>query len=91
MAMFALRFDRMGSLYLSSTSESNVVVGPIVSLPFYRALDGCVPYASELFRLRGPFSNTSPFQIPPITFRASYVPNSISFHTTTLSHYLNLM
>jgi hypothetical protein len=69
MAMFALRFDRAGSLYLSSTSESGFVVGPIVSLPFYRALDGCVrvpdagttPYTSELFRLRGPFSNTSDY------------------------------
>jgi aminoglycoside phosphotransferase (APT) family kinase protein len=35
MEMFALRFDRAGSLYLSSTSESNIVVGPIVSTPFY--------------------------------------------------------
>ena len=38
MAMFALCFDRAGSLYLSSP----ITVGPIVSTPFYRALDGFV-------------------------------------------------
>ena len=66
MEMFA------GSLYLSSTSESNVVVGPIISTPiistpFYRALDGFVRvpdvdavwYTSELSLFRGPFANTT--------------------------------
>jgi hypothetical protein len=69
LTMFALRFDRASSLYLSSTSESSVVVGPIVSVPFYRAADSrvrvpdtvSVTYASELFRFRGPFSNTSDY------------------------------
>jgi hypothetical protein len=54
-----------GSLY---RSESGFIVGPIVTTPFYRALDGVVripdvdatSYA-ELFRFRGPFSNTSDY------------------------------
>jgi len=68
MAMFALRFDCAGSPYLSARSESGFIVGPIVSRPFYRALDGVVriPDANaasnaELFRFRGPFSNTSDY------------------------------
>jgi len=68
MAIFALRFERAGSLYLSARSESGFVVGPIVSTPFYRALDGVVriPDAdatsrAELFRFRGPFLNTSDY------------------------------
>lgn len=68
MAMFALRFDRAGSLYLSSLSGSDITVGPIVSTPFYRALDGFVRVPDtdatsfpELFCFRGPFSNTSDY------------------------------
>jgi hypothetical protein len=68
MAIFALRFEYAGSLYLSARSESGITVGPIVSTPFYHALDGVVrirdadatSYA-ELFRIRGPFSNTSDY------------------------------
>lgn len=40
--MFALRFNRAGSLYLSSPSNIGTYVGPIVSTPFYSALDGIV-------------------------------------------------
>lgn len=68
MEIFALRFDHAGSLYLSSTSESNIVVGPIISTPFYRALDGFVrvpdadaSYTSELSLFRGPFANTTDY------------------------------
>jgi hypothetical protein len=68
MAIFALPFDCAGSLYLSVHSESGIIVGPIVSTPFYRALDGVVriPDAdatsyAELFRFRGPFSNASDY------------------------------
>lgn len=82
-AIFALRFDRAGSLYLSESDcvrsetstrpetekESGFVVGPIVSTPFYRALDGVVrardaddaSYGAELARFRGPFVNTSDY------------------------------
>ena len=68
MAIFALRFDCAGSLYLSPHSKSAIIVGPIVSTPFYRALDGVVriPDADatsccELIRFRGPFSNASDY------------------------------
>jgi hypothetical protein len=69
MAIFAFRFDRAGSLYLSEHSENGVIVGPIVSTPFYRALDGVVripdadatSYAELLSRFRGPFSNASDY------------------------------
>lgn len=68
MAIFTFRFDCAGSLYLSEHSENGIIVGPIVSTPFYRALDGVVriPDAdttsyAELFRLRGPFSNVSDY------------------------------
>ncbi|KAI6146761.1 hypothetical protein BKA82DRAFT_4155572 [Pisolithus tinctorius] len=66
--MFELRFDRAGALYLSSPLEDDVYVGPIVSVPFYRAADGIVrvpeaepPLHTELSQYRGPFSNTSDY------------------------------
>ncbi len=68
MDMFALRFACSGSLYLSPQSENGVIVGPIISTPFYRALDGIVRVSdasatsdAELFRFRGPFSNTTDY------------------------------
>ncbi|KAI6137239.1 hypothetical protein F5141DRAFT_75254 [Pisolithus sp. B1] len=67
-AMFALRFDRAGSLYLSSPSKDDVYVGPIVSIPFFSAVDGVVrvpdadpPSHIELSQYRGPFSNTTEY------------------------------
>ncbi|KAI5992533.1 kinase-like domain-containing protein [Pisolithus albus] len=67
-AMFALRFDRAGSLYLSSPSEDDVYVGPIVSVPFFRASDGIIrvpdadpPSYTELSQYRGPFSNATEY------------------------------
>jgi hypothetical protein len=67
-AMFALRFERAGSLYLSSPSRNEVYVGPIVSTPFYRAVDGVVrtpdvvlQLSAQLSQYRGPFSNTSDY------------------------------
>ncbi|EDR02793.1 uncharacterized protein LACBIDRAFT_308054 [Laccaria bicolor S238N-H82] len=59
MAMFALRFETAGSLYISS---EEIVVGPIVSGPFYRALDGVrrlPPGFSPDATYRGPFSTTT--------------------------------
>lgn len=70
MEIFALRFDCAGSLYLSALHESGFVVGPIVSTPFYRALDGVVRTResdadaashAELSRFRGPFSKSSDY------------------------------
>ncbi len=71
MAMFALRFDCTGSLYLSPQSEMDVIVGPIISTPFYRAVDGFVrvpdvadatSHTAELhLPFRGPFSKTTDY------------------------------
>ena len=63
--MFSLRFEQAGSLYQSSTS-TEFFVGPIISSPFYRALDGFVRIenASPLYDLspfRGPFSAVSDY------------------------------
>ncbi|KAI6152859.1 hypothetical protein EDD17DRAFT_1634196 [Pisolithus thermaeus] len=67
-AMFALRFDRAGSLYLSSPSKDDVYVGPIVSIPFFSAVDDVIrvpdadpPSHIELSQYRGPFSNTTEY------------------------------
>ncbi|KAI6020795.1 kinase-like domain-containing protein, partial [Pisolithus microcarpus] len=67
-AMFALRFDRAGSLYLSSPSKDDVHVGPIVSIPFFRAVDGIIrvpdadpPSHTELSQYREPFPNTTEY------------------------------
>ncbi|KAI5992535.1 hypothetical protein EDD15DRAFT_2388290 [Pisolithus albus] len=61
-AMFALRFDRAGSLYLSSPSKDDVYVGPIVSLPFFRTVDGIIRVPDA-----DPPSHTelSQYQLPP--------------------------
>jgi hypothetical protein len=61
--MFSLRFEQAGSLYHSSTPD-NFFVGPIISTPFYRALDGFVridnaSLLSALNRFRGPFGTVS--------------------------------
>lgn len=58
--MFLLCFDQAGSLYPSPTPEK-FIVGPIISTPFYHALDGFVriedtSLISTLNQLRGPFS-----------------------------------
>ena len=61
MSMFSLRFETVGSLYISS---DEFVVGPIVSTPFYHAIDGVVrlpqgfsPDATH----RGPFSTITEY------------------------------
>lgn len=64
-AMFEHRFEQAGSLYLSSTSDK-FFVGPIISTPFYRALDGFVridnaTLLSALSRFRGPFGTVSDY------------------------------
>lgn len=63
--MFLLRFEQAGSLYYSPTSEK-FTVGPIISTPFYHALDGLVriedaSLISTLNRFRGPFSTVSDY------------------------------
>ncbi|KAG2369335.1 hypothetical protein BDR07DRAFT_1447628 [Suillus spraguei] len=61
--IFSLRFESAGSLYLSPLS-SQFIVGPIISTPFYRALDGVVrvpdtPISKDIDPNRGPFSTQS--------------------------------
>ena len=63
--IFSLRFESAGSLYLSPLSP-DFVVGPIVSTPFYRALDGVVrvpdtPISQTVDPNRGPFSTVSEY------------------------------
>lgn len=63
--MFSLRFEQAGSLYHSLASDK-FAVGPIISTPFYRALDGFVrtkdaSLLSALNHLRGPFSTVSDY------------------------------
>jgi hypothetical protein len=63
--MFSHRFEQAGSLYRSSTSDK-FFVGPIISTPFYRALDGVVridnaSLLSALSHFRGPFGTVSDY------------------------------
>jgi hypothetical protein len=80
-SLFSLRFSLAGSLYFASDAlsgadasvptRSDFRVGPIVSAPFYRALDGIVEYPhTDLHQrgfsthrafhaLRGPFAHAS--------------------------------
>jgi hypothetical protein len=81
-SLFALRFNKAGSLYCISSpgcsdrtadEAGKFEVGPIVSIPFYRSLDGFDDYPStdlhvpgsplttELHSFRGPFTNTGDF------------------------------
>ncbi|KIK34447.1 hypothetical protein CY34DRAFT_812905 [Suillus luteus UH-Slu-Lm8-n1] len=63
--IFSLRFESAGSLYLSPLSPQ-FLVGPIISTPFYRALDGVVrvpdaPISKNINPNRGPFSTVTEY------------------------------
>jgi hypothetical protein len=63
--IFSLRFESAGSLYLSPLSPQ-FLVGPIISTPFYRALDGVVrvpdaPISKNVNPNRGPFSTVTEY------------------------------
>ena len=63
--MFSHRFEQAGSLYRSSKSDQ-FFVGPIISTPFYCALDGFVridnaSVLSALHHFRGPFRTVSDY------------------------------
>ncbi|KAJ7151216.1 hypothetical protein C8R46DRAFT_1008055 [Mycena filopes] len=60
--LFRLRFNTAGSLYHGPDGKT-VVVGPIVSTPFYAALDGVtrLPQAVDLAEYRGPFDTASSY------------------------------
>ncbi|KAF8747173.1 Phosphotransferase enzyme family [Rhizoctonia solani] len=56
-ALFSLRFQQAGSFYpLEDEDSKKAKVGPIVSLPFYRMLDG----------LRGSFTSASEYLATPL-------------------------
>ncbi|KAF7373377.1 Kinase-like protein [Mycena sanguinolenta] len=61
--LFRLRFDTSGSLY--NGPDGKQFVGPIVSIPFYRALDGVVrlpqPVHRDIAIYRGPFPNATAY------------------------------
>jgi hypothetical protein len=65
--MFLLRFEQAGSLYQSSLGSDEFFVGPIISTPFYRALDGVVRIPDNasllpnLHHFRGPFGKISDY------------------------------
>lgn len=67
--LFSLRFRQAGSLYLSTGDElSDFTVGPIISVPFYRMVDGFVEYPdvppdvqAALTAMRGPFTSASEY------------------------------
>ena len=54
-ARFSLRFEQAG--FFITLHPINIFVGPIISAPFFRALDGSFALLlSALNRLLGPFS-----------------------------------
>ncbi|KAJ6447508.1 hypothetical protein C8R45DRAFT_948495 [Mycena sanguinolenta] len=61
--LFRIRFETGGSLY--SGPDGKGFIGPIVSTPFYRALDGVVRFAQPVDRdialYRGPFHDASAY------------------------------
>jgi hypothetical protein len=72
--MFSHRFEQAGTLYRSSTSDK-FFVGPIISAPFYRALDGFVriddaSLLSALSHSRSPFGIVSDYPSSWIQVRA---------------------
>ncbi|KAJ3743723.1 hypothetical protein DFH05DRAFT_1497352 [Lentinula detonsa] len=65
--LFHLRFKTAGSLYRTAGLNQDFTVGPIISVPFYRALDGFVRFPHSpisdpgIMKFRGPFSDTSSY------------------------------
>jgi hypothetical protein len=63
LALFKIRFQKAGSLY--SASDASIRVGPLITTPFYRALDGEIRFPDQhpldFSQFRGPFLQTSEF------------------------------
>ncbi|KAG0699349.1 hypothetical protein DFH29DRAFT_809184 [Suillus ampliporus] len=77
--IFSLRFESAGSLYLSPLSP-HFVIGPIVSTPFYRALDGIVrvpdaPISQNIDPNRGPFSTVSEYLSSNLRAELEFITN----------------
>jgi hypothetical protein len=63
LALFKIRFQKAGSLHF--TGGTSIKVGPLITTPFYRALDGEIRFPGmdplDLSQFRGPFSQASEF------------------------------
>ncbi|KAJ7170853.1 hypothetical protein C8R43DRAFT_981291 [Mycena crocata] len=62
-----IRFDASGSLY--TAPDGDFVVGPIIAIPFYRALDGVARLTEPdegLASYRGPFKNAANYLRSPL-------------------------
>ncbi|QRV95171.1 phosphotransferase enzyme family protein [Ceratobasidium sp. AG-Ba] len=80
-ALFKQRFSTGGSLYISSEASHTFVVGPVISVPFFRALDGKprVP-ANEwpLLRIeqesfRGPFATVTDYLLSAVRAELNFL------------------
>ncbi|KAG1847194.1 hypothetical protein DFJ58DRAFT_798363 [Suillus subalutaceus] len=81
--IFSLRFESSGSLYLSPLSPQ-FLVGPIISTPFYRALDGVVrvpdaPISKNVDPNRGPFSTVTEYLSSNLRAELEFISNQ-PFH-----------
>ncbi|KAG2131956.1 hypothetical protein BD769DRAFT_1354918 [Suillus cothurnatus] len=77
--IFSLRFESAGSLYLSPLSPL-FLVGPIISTPFYRALDGVVrvpdaPISNNVDPNRGPFSTVTEYLSSNLRAELDFISN----------------
>jgi hypothetical protein len=77
--IFSLRFESAGSLYLSPLSPQ-FLVGPIISTPFYRALDGVVrvpdaPISKNVDPNRGPFSTVTEYLSSNLRAELEFISN----------------
>ncbi|KAG2154085.1 hypothetical protein DEU56DRAFT_772851 [Suillus clintonianus] len=87
----SLRFESAGSLYLSPLSP-HFVVGPIVSTPFYRALDGVVripnaPVSQDVDSNRGPFSTVTEYLSSNLRAELDFISNNRSVVLSELHEY----
>lgn len=77
--IFSLRFESAGSLYLSPLSPQ-FLVGPVISTPFYRALDGVVrvpdaPISKNDDPNRGPFSTVTEYLSSNLRAELDFISN----------------
>ncbi|KAG1758641.1 hypothetical protein EDD22DRAFT_909745 [Suillus occidentalis] len=77
--IFSLRFESAGSLYLSPLSPQ-FVIGPIISTPFYHALDGFVrvpdaPISKNVDPNRGPFSTVTEYLSSNLRTELEFISN----------------
>ncbi|KAG2354580.1 hypothetical protein BDR07DRAFT_1305561, partial [Suillus spraguei] len=77
--IFSLRFECAGSLYLTA-HVPQFFVGPIISTPFYRALDGVVrvphpPISKNVDPNRGPFSTVTEYLSSNLRAELEFISN----------------